>query len=143
MDAKIIPLIGHCSAAFEPEGRDMFVPASMTKPWAPFRTLADFEYTETAIQGLLSKELVDRQLAGFHKGWHTGETCLTISNYGDMQESLYKARAYVVQVCVLLFRIYALQNLLQLSLGMIKCLLYIMEKHMNMNFSIEIHGSIF
>jgi hypothetical protein len=44
----------------------VFQPQSDPWPWAPFETIADFEYTETAIQGLLSKKLVNKQLAGLN-----------------------------------------------------------------------------
>lgn len=64
----------------------------------PFQTLADFEYTETAVKGLLSKDLVNKQLAGFNDKWSIGGSHLTIRTYKDMQDSLEKARAYGVQV---------------------------------------------
>ena len=60
--------------------------------------LADFEYTETAIKGLLSKDLVNRQLAGFNERWSMGGSHLTIHTYKDMHESLGKAREYGIQV---------------------------------------------
>ena len=63
-----------------------------------FRTLADFEYMETAVKGLLSEELVNKQLAGFNKGWTIGGSRLTIHTYKDMHKSLAKAREYGVQV---------------------------------------------
>lgn len=75
-----------------------FNPAPESRPWAPFRTRADFEYTETAVTGLLSKNLVNKQLAGFNNHWSTGGSRLTIATYKDMQNSLSKARQYVVQV---------------------------------------------
>lgn len=96
-EAQIIPLTGQCTS-YKSSALHTYIPESVRKPWAPFRTLADFEYTETAVQGLLNKDLVNRQLAGFHKGWYTGKSYLTIKNYNDMQESLSKAQAYVVQV---------------------------------------------
>jgi hypothetical protein len=68
------------------------------KPWAPFRTRADFEYTETAVQGLLSKGLVDRQLSGITKCWSVSGSHLTIRNYADMERSLEAARQYGVPV---------------------------------------------
>jgi hypothetical protein len=74
------------------------VAAPQSRPWAPFRTLADFEYTETAVTGLLSEEVVNKQLAGFNKGWAIGGSRLTINNYKDMQGSLALAREYGVQV---------------------------------------------
>ncbi|KAJ7572771.1 hypothetical protein C8J56DRAFT_1138939 [Mycena floridula] len=41
-------------------------PKKSEQPWAPFRSMADFEFTESAIQGLLSKKLVDKMLTGIH-----------------------------------------------------------------------------
>ena len=93
-EAQIIPLSGQST----PTGSDTYVPESVSRPWASFQTLADFEYTETAIQGLLNKDLVNRQLSGFQKRWLTGESHLTIQNYKDMQGCLSQAWAYVVQV---------------------------------------------
>ena len=68
-----------------------FIPSPPSRPWAPFRTHADFEYTETAVKGLLSEELVNKQLAGFNNGWSMGGSHLTINTYKDMQKSLAKA----------------------------------------------------
>lgn len=77
-----------------------FVRTPVSRPWAPFKTLADFEYTETAVKGLLSKDLVNKQLAGFNEGWSIGGSHLTIRNYNDMQQFLANAREYGVQVCL-------------------------------------------
>ena len=77
---------------------ETYFPAHESRPWAPFRTLADFEYTETAVKGLLSKDLVDKQLAGFNGRWSIGGSHLTLRTYKDMQDSLAKAREYGVQV---------------------------------------------
>ncbi len=93
-DVTIIPLVSNNTSQAE----KTFVPASESRPWAPFRTLADFEYTETAVTGLLSEDLVNKQLAGFNKNWSIGGTHLTLCTYKDMQESLVKAREYVIQV---------------------------------------------
>lgn len=68
------------------------------QPWAPFKNLADFEYTETAVLGLLPKWLVDKQLAGFNSNWAIEGSRLTIKNYADMDKALLKARKYFVQV---------------------------------------------
>jgi hypothetical protein len=75
-----------------------FVPAPEKRPWAAFQTLADFEYTETAVEGLLSQTVVNKQLAGFNEGWSIGGSRLTIWTYKDMQQSLAKARDYGIQV---------------------------------------------
>jgi hypothetical protein len=86
-----------------------FIPAPESRPWAPFRTRADFEYTETAVKGLLSKNLINKQLAGFNDGWSMGRSHLTICTYKDMQKSLAQAQEYIVQVSctVLLVSSYA------------------------------------
>ena len=76
----------------------VFAPIPESRPWAPFRTLADFEYTETAVKGLLSQDLVNKQLAGFNDRWSVGGSHLTIHTYKDMQQSLAKAREYGIQV---------------------------------------------
>lgn len=67
------------------------------RPWAPFVNLADFEYTETAVNGLLSKKIVDRQLAGFNSTWAIGSH-LSIRNSKDMEASLAMACNYIVKV---------------------------------------------
>lgn len=66
-------------------------------PWAPFENLPDFEYTETAIQGLLPKWIVNKQLAGLHSNWAQGSR-VTIKNFTDMDRVLSRARKYFVQV---------------------------------------------
>jgi len=75
-----------------------FAPTSECRPWAPFRTLADFEYTETAVIGKLSENLINKQLEGFHNTWSIGGSHLTIHTYKHMQESLEKAQEYGIKV---------------------------------------------
>ncbi len=72
-----------------------FQPWSEPWPWAPFQMLADFEYMETAIQGLLSKKLVNKQLAGINSNWAVGSK-LSIKNYNNMEKVLAKARKHTV-----------------------------------------------
>ena len=67
------------------------------RPWAPFQNLADFEYTDTAILGLLPKWIVNKQLAGLNFNWAEGSR-LTIKNFTKMDKVLLKARKYFVQV---------------------------------------------
>jgi len=71
----------------------------------PFQTLTDFEYSETAVQDLLSKDLVNKQLAGFNEKWSIGESCVTIHTYKNIQQSLVKAREYGVQIILFVFSI--------------------------------------
>ena len=97
----IVPLSTSCNTSLpSSQTAETYFPASQaeSRPWAPFRSLADFEYTETAVKGLLSKDLVDKQLVGFHGKWSIGGTHLTLRNYNDMRDSLEKAREYGVKV---------------------------------------------
>ena len=93
----IIPL--DSSPSHSKATNPVFQPRTESWPWAPFQTLADFEYTESAIQGLLSKKLVNKQLAGINSTWAV-ESRLTIKNYNDMERVLAKARKHTVQVRV-------------------------------------------
>ncbi len=70
------------------------------RPWAPFLTLADFEYTETAVNGLLSKKTVDKQLLGFNSKWAIGGSHLSIQTSKDMETALAMACEYIVKVSV-------------------------------------------
>lgn len=94
----IVPLTSSNTSLSSSQAAETYFPVPESRPWAPFRTLADFEYTETAVKGLLSKDLVDKQLAGFHGKWCIGESHLTLRTYKDMQDSLAFAREYGVQV---------------------------------------------
>jgi hypothetical protein len=67
------------------------------KPWAPFRTRADFEYTATAVKGLLNKDIVNEQLRGMNDNWTSG-TNITFRSHADMAKSLTAARTYGVPV---------------------------------------------
>ena len=105
-DITIIPLSIENGNAGSPgpvsQMATAFTPTPQSRPWAPFWTLADFEYTETAVKGLLSEDLVNRQLVGFNEAWSIGGSHLTIHNYKDMQKSLAVARGFGIQVGVLL-----------------------------------------
>ena len=102
---KIIPITlsptNHCSYSSPKSSTQLFAPLSKAvPPWAPFNTLADFEYTETAIQGLLSKQLVNKQLAGIQGSWAV-KSSLTLRTYNDMEAALTRARRHYVQVMTL------------------------------------------
>ncbi len=74
----------------------MFNQPNIERPWAPFLSLADFEYTETAVNGLLPKKIIDKQLAGFNSTWAIGSH-LTIQNSKDMEAVLAMACEYIVK----------------------------------------------
>ena len=73
------------------------MPQAEPRPWAPFKNITDFEYTETAVLGLLPKWIIDKQLAGFSSTWAEGSH-LTIKSFSDMDKVLSRARKYYVQV---------------------------------------------
>ena len=114
-------------------------PQKANKPWAPFRTRADFEYTETAVKGLLSKSIVDAQLRGINNSW-SKHSKITLRSYADVEDSLGAARTYGVEVS---------KHFLNLSSNMFdwpRCSLKLdvsqknsKAKHMNSNFRIVLH----
>ena len=55
---------------------------------------------EIAIQSLLSKKIVNKQLAGINSNWGVGSK-LSIKNYNDMEKVLAKAQKHTVQVSTL------------------------------------------
>ncbi|KIJ58811.1 hypothetical protein HYDPIDRAFT_33775 [Hydnomerulius pinastri MD-312] len=64
--------------------------------WAPFATLQDFEFTETAVQGAMRKGTIDSLLRGIQSSWASG-TSITLKNHHDVDEVLRVARMYYVQ----------------------------------------------
>ncbi|KAJ7696268.1 hypothetical protein B0H17DRAFT_929612 [Mycena rosella] len=80
-----------------PERQEKHVLEELQRPWAPFRTRADFEYTSTAVVGGLSKEIIDSQLCGITGPWSVGGSMLTIKNSAEMAQSLAAAREYLLQ----------------------------------------------
>ena len=140
--STIIPLTSFPSLSIDVSG-PIFQPRSDPWPWAPFQTLADFEYTETAIQGLLSKALINKQLAGINSKWAVGSR-LTIKNYNDMEKALAKARKHTVQVRTILHCIYSHElNLVLNSLQAPQSLALWTENFIPSPLNIEIHGSGF
>lgn len=71
------------------------------KPWAPFRTRADFEFAEMVKSGLHFRS-IKKLLEGFNRCWAT-QTLLSIKNYADFQDSLAAARHFSIQVLFLSF----------------------------------------
>ncbi|KAJ7663215.1 hypothetical protein DFH06DRAFT_1395296 [Mycena polygramma] len=70
---------------------------SSQKPWAPFRTRADFEYAESVVLSNMPRKWVDAQLAGINGDWSNTPSNITFRNYDHMEKSLAAARKYVVQ----------------------------------------------
>ena len=92
-EVRIVPL------SDKPSVSDTPLPQTpVTKAYAPFQTLADFQYAETAVVGTLSKDVVNQQLAGLSGPWIDGKTHITFCNYNDMRHALEKACDFVVKV---------------------------------------------
>ena len=72
----------------------------LARPWAPFRVRADFEYTESAVKGLLNAKIIDNQLKGIHNGSWCSDPHITLRSSCDMERSLEAARGYGIQVSV-------------------------------------------
>jgi hypothetical protein len=92
----IIPLVGNSPARGSAAA---YVPQPENRPWAPFRTLEDFEVTEVAITSLMRRAAINKLLAGVTGKWSNGNSAVTLKNHSDMDSVLSKARKYVVQVC--------------------------------------------
>lgn len=73
-------------------------PKPISKPWAPFRNRADFEFAESVVVPNLSKDWVNVQLRGINGGWSKDGTNITFKSYDHMEKSLAAARKFVVQV---------------------------------------------
>jgi hypothetical protein len=102
LQPTIIPLDvpNNSNAVSEPQFSEGF--SSLSKPWAPFRTLADFEYAKSAVTGSLSKATVNFQLRGMANSW-VEKSNITFRNYDDLMELLTAAREYGVKVCSIAF----------------------------------------
>ena len=94
----IIPLDRTTSVVTSADSTPAYIPHPTTRPWAPFHNCVDFEYMETAIEGLLSKKLMDCQLAGICGSWPKDGSHLTLHSWMDMEHSLNSARNFAVQV---------------------------------------------
>lgn len=70
------------------------------KPWAPFRTRADFEFTRTMITKALDRETIETLLKGFNGRWST-QTDISIRDYQDYQHTLSASRYFGIPVSFL------------------------------------------
>jgi hypothetical protein len=95
-EPTIIALDGSQNVATTKEPTPMKDP-QLLRPWAPFRTLPDFEYAESAVTGALSKNTVNLQLRGMRSNW-AERSNVTFLNYDDMAKSLEAAREYGIKV---------------------------------------------
>ena len=138
----IIPLVGNSPAR---GSIAVYVPQLENQPWAPFRTLEDFEVTEIAITSLMRRPAINKLLTGVTGKWSNGNSAVTLKKHSDMDAVLSKARKYVVQVLFLLqsFKSRSLASDSTVSSSTKKCLQNSMEKFIILHFNIEIPGSIY
>lgn len=138
----IIPLIGNSQVG---ESAVSLVRQPENRPWAPFRTLEDFEVTELATTSLMSKTSITKLLAGVTGKWSYGESPVTLKKYSDMDTVLNKARKYVVQVRYVLdyYKCSIYSSEFIVSSSMKKSLQNSMERSILFHFNIEIPGNTF
>ncbi|KAJ7868913.1 hypothetical protein B0H14DRAFT_2572077 [Mycena olivaceomarginata] len=67
------------------------------RPYTPWCTMSDFEYTETAVQGLLKPKFIDTQLRGMTGPWARGHGDITMKDYCDYRRVLTQARVSGIQ----------------------------------------------
>ncbi|KZV79960.1 hypothetical protein EXIGLDRAFT_817958, partial [Exidia glandulosa HHB12029] len=65
------------------------------RPWAPFRSRADFEFAESAVNEKLSRKTVDTHLKGMHGPWSRSGSNISFQNHDDLRRSLDAARDFV------------------------------------------------
>ena len=95
-EPTIIPIEGDIEAS-DSASKPIFVPQSVSKPWAPFQTRADFKYTESVVQSRLNTAGIDAQLYGIHHGW-CQQSNITLWSNADMQKFLNATWSCVVKV---------------------------------------------
>jgi hypothetical protein len=95
----IVPLDGvalpDTSAAAIPSAS--YAEDQIGRPWAPFRTLADFEAAYICVTGRLSDDLTTH-LLNDSRNWSNGESYLTLRSPSDLDKVMEKARRHVPPV---------------------------------------------
>lgn len=94
----IVPLDGNTPAQTTNTAKD--APQSGDRPWAPFRSRADFEFAESAVNEKMSHHAVDVHLQGMHGSWSRSGSNISFRNYDDLRRSLDAARDLITDVCL-------------------------------------------
>ena len=68
------------------------------EPWVPFRTREDFEFSEIALETMMTRKQTDAMIKLFHKCIEMGEGSFTISNHKDMEDTLKVAANRLTKV---------------------------------------------
>ncbi|KAJ7204968.1 hypothetical protein GGX14DRAFT_397902 [Mycena pura] len=66
------------------------------RPFAPWATLSDFEYTETAVGGVLSEKVIKAQLRGMTGPWSGPNPNITLKTYHEYRKVLMQARGLAI-----------------------------------------------
>jgi hypothetical protein len=74
-------------------------PRNPTKPWTPFRTRAEFEFAEVALDAALNKRQVDALLKVFHRCLN-GEDKFGLKEHADLTEMWEHASVLHARVCL-------------------------------------------
>lgn len=73
------------------------------KPWAPFKTRADFEFAALVQDARMSKAQVNALIKLFHRCIKGGDDPFTISSHNEMRDTLVTASERLPKVCLLTF----------------------------------------
>ncbi|KAJ6461691.1 hypothetical protein C8R45DRAFT_841971, partial [Mycena sanguinolenta] len=86
-----------CRAVDPAENKRLENLIDAARPYAPWNTLSDFQYTETAVQGLLKPKFIDTQLKGMTGSWLGGQGNITMKNYREYRRVLTQSHVSGVQ----------------------------------------------
>jgi hypothetical protein len=73
-------------------------PRNLTKPWSPFRTRAEFEFAEIALDAALNQRQVDALLKVFRRCLE-GEDSLDLKDHNELQKMWDLASVLHTRVC--------------------------------------------
>ncbi|KAJ7811933.1 hypothetical protein B0H13DRAFT_1666520 [Mycena leptocephala] len=91
--SEIIPLDSSPASAPEPVPASTDAAPTVTdRPWAPFRTFADFKFTSRRIKRRAPNAQIDEDLLDLRDGSLTTDSLVTFRNHRDMEKALEAAR---------------------------------------------------
>ncbi|KAJ7817727.1 hypothetical protein B0H13DRAFT_1662465 [Mycena leptocephala] len=91
--SEIIPLDSSPASAPEPAPESTYAaPTVMDRPWAPFRTFADFKFTSRRIKRRAPNAQIDEDLLDLRDGSLATDSLVTFRNHRDMEKALAAAR---------------------------------------------------
>lgn len=97
--SEIIPLDSSPASTPEPAPASTdAAPTVMDRPWAPFRTFADFKFASRRIKRRAPNAQIDEDLLDLRDGSLTTDSLVTFRNHRDMEKALAAARVSNVPV---------------------------------------------